>query len=123
MIESAFPILEVPDVNRALSFYREVLGAEVVYRFPEEGDPVYLSLRLGSSSLGLGLTDADTVTASVILWLYVDDVDAATDAVRSAGFTVSEEPIDQPWGERVSLVLDPFGFRVRLGAATSTSST
>ena len=100
-----------------------MLGAEVVYRFPQEGDPVYLSLRLGSSSLGLGLTDADAVTASALLWLYVDDVDAATDAVRSAGFTVSEEPIDQPWGERVSLVLDPFGFRVRLGAATSTSSS
>ncbi|MEV7966978.1 hypothetical protein AB0O34_13475 [Sphaerisporangium sp. NPDC088356] len=34
------------------------------------------------------------------------------------GFTLVERPVDQPWGERVSLVLDPFGIRVRLGQSS-----
>jgi uncharacterized glyoxalase superfamily protein PhnB len=48
MIESAFPILEVPDIGAALAFYRDALGGVVQYQFPPEGEPVYLSLRVGT---------------------------------------------------------------------------
>ncbi|HEY8590084.1 MAG TPA: glyoxalase superfamily protein, partial [Naasia sp.] len=118
MLRSSFPILEVPDMAAALRFYGDVLGGEVVYRFPPEGETVYLSLAVGGSSLGIGLADgprAEAASAPVVLWIYVDDVDAATEAARAAGATVLEEPVDQVWGERVSLVADPFGLRVRLG--------
>ncbi len=49
------------------------------------------------------------------LWVYVDDCDAAVDRFRDAGVTVTEEPADQPWGERVARVLDPDGNLVILG--------
>ena len=116
MIQSAFPILEVPELAPALRFYRDILGGEVRYTFPAEGDPVYVSLQLGSSAMGIGVAENADAPAGMLLWFYVDDVDAATDAVRSAGLEVVEEPADQPWGERVSLVIDPFGTRVRFGA-------
>ena len=116
MVQSAFAILEVPDLAAALAFYRDVVGGELRYAFPDETEPVYVSLQLGSSALGLGLTEHPDPVGGMLLWIYVDDVDSATDAVRSAGFPVDEEPADQPWGERVSLVRDPFGTRVRFGA-------
>lgn len=115
MIESAFPILEVRDLPRALAFYRDALGAELVYGFPDD-DPVYVSLRAGSSSLGIGLAEdaAPGVPSNLLLWFYVDDVDRVAAEVVAAGATMLEEPADQPWGERVAFVADPFGTRVRL---------
>ncbi|MFF0152368.1 VOC family protein [Micromonospora sp. NPDC005203] len=38
--------------------------------------------------------------------------DAAVTALRSAGATVVEEPVDQPWGERSAGVTDPDGNRM-----------
>jgi uncharacterized glyoxalase superfamily protein PhnB len=118
MIESAFPIVEVPDMDAALRFYRDALGATVVYRYPAEGDaPEFITLQAGSSELGLGLAEHATAGegAGVLLWFTVDDVDAVTASLASAGYLVVEEPDDTPWGERVSMVSDPFGTRVRLG--------
>ena len=58
MIESAFPILEVSDMDAALSFYRDAFGGVLTYSFPPEGEPVYVSLAVGASSLGIGLAEA-----------------------------------------------------------------
>jgi lactoylglutathione lyase len=35
--------------------------------------------------------------------------------LRAAGATVTQEPGDQPWGERVARVLDPDGNEVIVG--------
>ena len=119
MIESAFPILEVDDMPAALAFYRDAFGGAVAYRFPLDGDPDYVSLAVGTSSLGIGLTEAPRPPGNVLLWFYVDDVDRMTATLADAGATIEEEPLDQPWGERTSLLTDPFGTRIRLGAAIS----
>jgi len=119
MIESAFPILEVDDMRTALAFYRDAFGGVVTYRFPLEGDPDYVSLAVGSSSLGIGLTESPLPPGNVLLWFYVDDVDRVTATLADAGASVEEEPRDQSWGERTSLVTDPFGTRILLGAAIS----
>jgi uncharacterized glyoxalase superfamily protein PhnB len=120
MIESAFPIVEVPDMGAAMRFYHDTLGTIVVYRYPAEGDAVFVTLQAGSSQLGLGLAENGTAGegAGMLLWFYVDDVDETTAAVGRAGYLVVEEPEDTPWGERVSMVSDPFGTRVRLARAT-----
>jgi uncharacterized glyoxalase superfamily protein PhnB len=118
MIESAFPIVEVPDMDAAMRFYHDALGATVVYRYPAEGaDPEFVTLQAGSSELGLALTENVTAgkDGGIVLWFYVDDVDTLTASLGSSGYVVIEQPDDTPWGERVSLVSDPFGTRVRLG--------
>jgi uncharacterized glyoxalase superfamily protein PhnB len=45
----------------------------------------------------------------------VDECDALVDRLRAAGVRVTEEPADQPWGERVARVLDPDGNEVIVG--------
>ena len=121
MIESAFPILEVDDMGTALAFYRDAFGGVLTYQYPVlgEGTPVYVSLAIGSSSLGIGLAESPLPPGNLLLWFYVDDVDRVTSELAGAGASVVEEPVDQPWGERTSLVTDPFGTRIRLGAAIS----
>lgn len=122
MFTSAFPILATTDMARSLAFYRDLLDAEVTYRFPPEGegDPGYVALELGSSHLGIGLdpgaTDGAEPKQRFSLWVYAEDCDAAVERLRSAAVTVLEEPVDQPWGERVARVQDPDGNLVIIGS-------
>jgi len=110
MFTEAFPIVSTADLTRSLEFYVGLLGATVVYQFPAEGDPGYVGLSLGSSHLGIGLDP--TVTAGpggqrLSLWIYAGDCDAAIERLRSAGTEIVEEPVTQPWGERMARGLDP----------------
>ena len=112
--DELFPILTTPDLARSLGFYRDLLGADVTYRFPPDGEPRYVSLQIGRSTLGIGRQDQPGVLTNdrITLWLYADDCDAALDELRSGGVEVVQEPVDQPWGERMATVADPDGNRV-----------
>jgi lactoylglutathione lyase len=114
VFDELFPILSTADMAKALSFYRDLLGGRVTYRFPAEGEPVYVSLAIGGSSLAIGRQEEPGETANdrVTFWVYAQDCDAAVARLRAAGVPVVQEPADQPWGERMAQVLDPDGNRV-----------
>jgi uncharacterized glyoxalase superfamily protein PhnB len=82
-----FPILACRDLGRTRDFYASVLGGSERYRFPDEGEPVYLTLRVGDSTLGLAA------------------------APRHGGALVADAA-DMPWGERVGWIRDPEGVHV-----------
>jgi lactoylglutathione lyase len=120
-----FPMLSVADVGASIAFYGELLGGTEVYRFPED-EPVFVTLRLGESEIGIGgVTDTPlhgrpqrpAQGHRVELCVYVEDVDEAVEAARAAGIEVVLEPADQPWGERVAYVADPDGNLVMLTAS------
>lgn len=119
MFTELFPILATADMPRALAFYRDLLGGVVGYEFPgPDGMPAYVALDIGASHVGIGLqaaADAGRGPRSMSLWLYTDDCDAAVERLRAAGVTITEEPADQPWGERVARALDPDGNEVIIG--------
>jgi lactoylglutathione lyase len=111
--EAAFPIIRVRDLPAARRFYEE-LGFAQTYRFPPDGDPGFVAMERGSSSIGIsagGGADEDRYG----LWVYVEDVDATLDQLRADGAPVVAEPEDQPWGERVARTRDPDGNLVYLG--------
>ena len=114
MFEEVFPILSTPDLARSLRFYRDLLGGTVSYRFPPDGNPVYVGLRLGSSQLGIGSQDEPGALTNdrITLWVYTTDCDAALARLREGGVQVVQEPTDQQWGERMAIVEDPDGNRV-----------
>ena len=119
MIETSFPILSVADLERSLRFYRDLLGGTVDYRFPPEGEPAFVTLRLGDSTLGLGATTGGPQGPAGVgytLCAYVPDCDAAVEAIRAAGHEIRAEPNDQPWGERIARAGDPDGYEVLLVA-------
>jgi uncharacterized glyoxalase superfamily protein PhnB len=117
MFSEAFPILSTADLPRALAFYRDGLGGEVTYQFPSDGEPVYVSLRLGTSSLGLGTEEhVPEASGRYALWVYADDCDRAVERLVAHGAKVTEPPTDQPWGERVAQLTDPDGNRLVIGS-------
>jgi len=123
MFQEMFPILTTGDMGRALGFYRDLLGFQVSYQFPPEGEPGYVALDLGQSHLGIGAGTDEAGPAPddgrFTLWVYADDCDAAVARLRTAGVQVLAEPADQPWGERVARVLDPDGNLVIVGQAAA----
>ena len=114
MAHEAFPIITVRDLPAARGFY-ERLGFSQTFQFPPEGEPGFVTMERGSSSIGIGAGGA-TAEDRFGYWVYVDDVDAALELLRSAGAPVVAEPADQPWGERVARTRDPDGNLVYLGA-------
>lgn len=117
MFSEIFPIVVTADFGRALSFYRDLLGGTVTYEFPggDGEEPGYVALDIGSSHIGVG---RDPGVAGhprgghISLWVYADDCDAAVDRLRAGGVVITEEPADQPWGERIARVEDPDGNEV-----------
>jgi len=57
-------------------------------------------------------------TAVPDLSIEVDDVDAALERMRAAGFSIEYGPADEPWGVRRFFVRDPFGKLVNILAHT-----
>ena len=119
----AFPILQAHDPEGLVDFYGAAFGFELGYRFPKDGALAYAFLKLRPLGIGIGRRPADapepTERREFELWIYVDDADAAVKRAASAGATVLEPAADQPWGERVGLIADPEGFRVRIGAESA----
>ena len=125
-----FPMLSAVDVGASLAFYRDLLGGLVVFRFPED-DPVFVTLALGESEIGIGgVSDAPLHGRPqrpagghrIELCVYVDDVDDLVGAARAAGAPVLLEPTDQPWGERIAYIADPDGNLVMLTSETGAGS-
>lgn len=120
MYTQLFPIIATRDMTRSLAFYRDLLDGAVTYEFPgPDGTPAYAGLEIGGSHLGIGLEPQLSDPGRprpISLWVYAADCDAAVDRLRAAGVTVTAEPADQPWGERVARVLDPDGNEVIIGA-------
>ncbi|MBV9950735.1 MAG: VOC family protein [Acidimicrobiia bacterium] len=72
------------DLDRAVAFYRDVLGLELIARFDPPGLAFF---RLGETRLLL-----EGGAPSAILYLAVDDVAEATEALRTEGVVIESEP-------------------------------
>lgn len=127
MVHAAVPYLCVKDAAKALEFYREAFGAEVL------GEPVIFEGKIGHAAIRVGectLFLADefpaygvqsprtlgACTATIVL--TVNDVDAFVERVRTAGATIAMEPSDEPYG-RTARFFDPFGQRWIVNAPQS----
>jgi lactoylglutathione lyase len=119
-----FPMLSCGDLGRSLAFYGDLLGGVETYRFPDEGEPAFVALRIGESSeIGLGGMAAEPVHGRaqrpasghrIELCVYVDDVDAVFARAHARHFEQVADPADMPWGERAAWIADPDGNLVML---------
>lgn len=98
--------IETQDVKAAQSFYRDVLGLDIMMDhgwIATYGSMDEMSIQISIASQG----GSDTPTPD--LSIEVDDVDAAFERVKQAGFPIEYELTEEPWGVRRFFVRDPFG--------------
>lgn len=92
------------DMVRAVRFYRE-LGFALHYG-GESAD--FTSFRVGPGYLNLALGRPPEGSWGRTI-IYVGDVDAMYQQVKTAGIRTETVPADAPWGERYFHVRDPDG--------------
>jgi catechol 2,3-dioxygenase-like lactoylglutathione lyase family enzyme len=98
--------LKVASMTNSMSFYRDVLGMEIIYG----GEDGYFSSLRTKDEKGpiLNLEQGRSVTGWGRLIFYVADVDAIWAYLREKGFR-PESPRDASWSERYFHMHDPDG--------------
>ena len=120
----------VDDHEKALGFYRDVLGLQVTadaplgpFRWLTVSPPSQpgVEIVLATPDMGHGPDDTEALRTLLAkgalngVLFTTDDCDAAFEHVRKSGAEVLQEPIDQPYGVRDCAFRDPAGNHVRIG--------
>jgi catechol 2,3-dioxygenase-like lactoylglutathione lyase family enzyme len=108
----------VRDRDASVRFYGEVLGIPLEH--DQDADYIATNALDGLRHLGLWpLGDAAEACFGTREWpagvpepqasveFDVDDVDAAAEELRAAGYTLLAEPRTMPWGQRIVHLLSP----------------
>ena len=110
------PMLAVHDARAALEFYSKAFGAVEMMRIPDEDKIGHAEMRVGPAKFMLADEYADHNRSprqlggtTVILYLYVDDVDATFERAMAAGARSIRPVEDQFYGDRMGKLEDPFG--------------
>ena len=123
--------IAVDDHDKALAFYRDVLGLEVRndvewegMRWVSVGAPsqpdVEIVLEPPLADPNASAADRETMAELLAKGLLrgvifqSEDCDATFERIRAAGAEVLQEPIDQPYGVRDCAFRDPSGNLVRI---------
>ena len=92
-----------------IDFLKEAFGAEETGRAQSpDGTIAHAKVRIGDSILEMGEAHGEYQPMPAVFYLYVNDVDAWYQRAVAAGATSQGEPTDQPYGDRVAGVMDPF---------------
>jgi catechol 2,3-dioxygenase-like lactoylglutathione lyase family enzyme len=99
------PAIPVTDLERALRFYRDILGFTVA--FTNGNPPSFAVIKQGSAELHL--TAQNSKAGAAHAHLLVDDLDTIHERCLQAGAEVRQPPKVQEWGLRDIVVADPDG--------------
>jgi PhnB protein len=112
------PHLVIKGAAKAIDFYTRAFGAREHGRMDGPGGSVgHAELQIGDSLIYLAdewpgapaQSPQSLKGSSVVVHLYVEDVDAAFQRALGAGATVAQPLMDMFWGDRFGQVRDPFG--------------
>ncbi len=118
---SVTPTLTISGASDAIEFYKKAFDAKEVYRFPgPDGKSImHAEIRIGDSAIMLCdempemgcLSPKSTGGPSGAIYLYVDDVDSVFSKAVSVGAQPMMPIMDGFWGDRIGVLVDPFGHR------------
>ena len=111
------PHLVVNGAAKAIDFYKRAFGAQELGRHPTpDGRIMHAGIKIGDSHVYLADEfpemsgdRAPSNGSSVVLHLYVPDVDTAFNQAVSAGAKVKMPLANMFWGDRYGQLIDPFG--------------
>lgn len=106
---SITPYLIVKDADKLIDFLKNAFGAKEIHRsLKPEGQIMHAEVQIGDSRIMMAEA-SDQITAPVLLYLYVEDVDSVYKQAIKAGGVSLGEPMDQFYGDRSGGVQDPSG--------------
>jgi uncharacterized glyoxalase superfamily protein PhnB len=114
-VQIVTPYLLYEDAGAALDFLSRAFGFEETRRSMSSGGQVsHAEMRYRGGEIHLGQPAHPSSPrsyggTSVLLYVYVDDIDAHCERARAVGAEIVDEPADQPYGERRYHCRDPEG--------------
>jgi len=131
-VSFGYTIFYVPDVAAALRFYTEAFGFEQHMLTPEgdygelaTGDTTlaFVANELAAANLdragGFTRLDPESPPAGASITLVTTDVAGMFRAAQDAGARPYVEPVEKPWGQTVSYLIDPSGILIELATPMS----
>ena len=122
-----YSILYVENVEEILAFYQKAFGFEIgfLHEGGDYGELVTGDTKIAFSAKSLmrelgktpGAASPDAPTFE--LAFESEDVDGDFAKAVKAGAKPVSEPVDQPWGQRISYVADPNGFLIEICSPVS----
>ena len=115
---TATPYLIVKGASEAIEFCGKAFGAKELMRFADtDGKVGHAEMQIGNSRImiadeypEMGFRGPKTLGgSSVLILLYVEDVDECFARAIAAGGKVLKPVADQPYGDRAGTLSDPFG--------------
>ncbi len=101
--------LRVASLERALAWYREVLGFEVIHHYPENG---WAELRTPVQGVAVGLSEVESLPppgGGAVLTFGVHDLESARARLERLDVRFDGETCEIPGFVRLATVYDPDG--------------
>jgi uncharacterized glyoxalase superfamily protein PhnB len=122
--------ITVTDPDKALAFYRDVLGLDVVmdvpngeFRWITVGSKSQPGVAIVLTNYIQGSPDDQSYVAGLVakgalnaVHFHTDDLDGLFAKLAEAGVEIVSEPATQPWGARDGAIRDPSGNLVKIEA-------
>lgn len=116
MAQTVTPYLLYEDAAGALDFLARAFGFEETTRMAmPDGRVSHAEMKLGDGEIMLGQPEdgyrnpKQLGGTTVLMHVYVDDVDAHCERARAGGAEIADEPADQEYGDRRYHARDPEG--------------
>lgn len=100
------PYLIVADVAKQIDFLQKAFDAQVLYKMDTPQGPTHAELKIRDSILMIGQARGEHKPMPVMMYLYVEDADAAYEKAVKAGGQSVMEPTNQFYGDRSGGVKD-----------------
>ena len=111
-LHTVTPCLLPKGAADVIEFMKGAFAAEEISRHASpDGVIRHALVRIGDSAIELGEAHGPFQPMPTMFYLYVQDADAWYRRALRGGATSLSEPTDQPYGDRVAGVKDPFGNR------------
>ncbi|MEK6411024.1 MAG: VOC family protein [Acidobacteriota bacterium] len=108
-LRTVTPFLHPRGAAQMIDFLKQAFGAEEQSRAQSpDGVIHHATVRIGDSMIEMGEAHGQWQPMATTFFMYVDDVDSHYRRAVAAGGVSQSEPADQPYGDRVAGVTDPF---------------
>ena len=109
--ERLHPILQMPDIAKAVAYYTDKLGFTCAFTWPGKGPKTFAGVNLGDVQVFLSKGKAQGGGVAFV----VGDADALYDLHRRHGVRITEPIADREYGLRDYGVRDLNGYRLSFG--------
>jgi PhnB protein len=104
------PFIMADNAEKLIAFIEDAFGGKLTFKMKGDDNKImHATVTIGNSVIMLGDTMDNMPAQTAMLYLYLEDVDAAYNrAIKAKGVSI-HEPTNEFYGDRAAAVKDEFG--------------